>query len=473
MKKKEWNEGLNQIDPDLVEKHIEQKERLRQKNKKNKAVWLRLGAIAACFLLIVSAVIVVPILREDDPGVITPPDETSNDIEENSEPGTTDNNRPNVPSWDTAQYSAEDIAKIFDSVKFDSVATNAYTKIYVPDSKYLYIGKVTDDEYLKLYQHTQVDKELNEVELKAFIDAFLPKLAESLNIPVSQYNIKENNYSTGDNTLSADFDIDPFYLSVSQNTQRNSLSFSKLGSNRQIAIDGETIQIDQRLSDEEIIDSIQSIKSKLFGIFGISFSNAKVVRYYGSYSKYGVEHIDIYFYDQSAHELNSSQSRPITDYMYISFDNFPNYSGDIVSDSILTVSSVYYLKNRSDLGDTQYDVVANAKRISISEAEALLYNGYVFGGHSCPLCMLAQDKIDFEGYDFVDIEYVFEYSNENGTPSIGIPFYAFYKSIGTSENGNTIYAKTYVPAIEVSGYKEYFESQKDNHTNNRYVDEVE
>ena len=158
--------------------------------------------------------------------------------------------------------------------------------------------------------------------------------------------------------------------------------------------------------------------------------------------------------------------------MCISFDNFINYSGDIVSDSILTVSSVYCYKNRSGISDNQYDVVANAKRISISEAEALLYNGYVFGGHSCPLCMSAQDKIDFEGYDFVDIEYVFEYSNENGTPSIGIPFYAFYKNIGISENGNTIYAKTYVPAIEVSGYKEYFESQKDNHQNDWDVDEV-
>ena len=84
MKKKEWNEGLNYLDPDLVEKHIEQKERLRQKNKKTKSVWLRFGAIAACFLLIVSAIIVVPMLREDDPGV-TPG------------PGTTDNSRPNIP----------------------------------------------------------------------------------------------------------------------------------------------------------------------------------------------------------------------------------------------------------------------------------------------------------------------------------------------------------------------------------------
>ena len=446
MKKKEWNEGLNYLDPDLVEKHIEKKERLRQKNKKPKSVWLRFGAIAACFLLIVSAVIAVPMLQKAK--------------------------LPDVPTWDTAQYSAEDIAKLFDSMKYDGVATNAYTKIYVPDSKYLYIGNITDDEYLKLYQHTQTDKELNEVELNAFIDAFLPKLAESLDAPIPQYSIKENNYSTG-NTLSASVDIGSYSLSASQNSQRNSLGLSKLEGNRQIVIDGETIQIDQRLSDEEILDSILSIKNKLFGIFGISFSNAKVVRNFGSYTKHGVERVDIYFYDESAHDLNSSQPRPITDYIYISFDNFSNYSGDIVSDSILTVSRVYYFKNRSDIGDTQYDVVANAKRISISEAEALLYNGYVFGGHSCPLCMRAQDKIDFEGYDFVDIEYVFEYSNKNETPSIGIPFYAFYKNIGISENGNTIYAKTYVPAIEVSGYKEYFESQKDNHKSNWYVDEVE
>ena len=56
MKKKEWNEGLNHIDPDLIEKHIEQKERLRQKNKKPKSIWLRFGAIAACFAIATIAV---------------------------------------------------------------------------------------------------------------------------------------------------------------------------------------------------------------------------------------------------------------------------------------------------------------------------------------------------------------------------------------------------------------------------------
>ena len=63
-----------------------------------------------------------------------------------------------------------------------------------------------------------------------------------------------------------------------------------------------------------------------------------------------------------------------------------------------------------------------------------------------------QEKIVFDSYDCVDIEYV-----------SGMPFYVFYKNIGKSKNGNLIYAKTYVAAIEVSGYDEYFERQKENH----------
>ena len=34
MKKQEWNEGMNHLDPDIIEKYIEQKDRLRQKNKR-------------------------------------------------------------------------------------------------------------------------------------------------------------------------------------------------------------------------------------------------------------------------------------------------------------------------------------------------------------------------------------------------------------------------------------------------------
>ena len=59
------------------------KTNLKKEMKTTKSVWLRFGAIAACFLLIVSAVIVVPMLREDEPGIIIPPDNTTN----NDNPG--------------------------------------------------------------------------------------------------------------------------------------------------------------------------------------------------------------------------------------------------------------------------------------------------------------------------------------------------------------------------------------------------
>jgi hypothetical protein len=73
-------------------------------------------------------------------------------------------------------------------------------------------------------------------------------------------------------------------------------------------------------------------------------------------------------------------------------------------------------------------------------------------------------KVDFYNYDFVDIVYIQSVKPYEGPKNI-IPFYAFYKKIGIAENGNEIYAKTYVPAIRVSGYEEYFKSQEAEHRN--------
>ena len=82
MKENEFLDGVSNIEPDVVERFVSMDNKLQEKaNKpKSKGIWLRFGAIAACFCLIVSAIIIVPMLREDDPGII---------------PGT--DNRPNIP----------------------------------------------------------------------------------------------------------------------------------------------------------------------------------------------------------------------------------------------------------------------------------------------------------------------------------------------------------------------------------------
>ena len=435
MKKEEWNQGMDHLDPDLVEQYVTKKDGLRQKRKVRK-VWLRLSAMAACLAVIVGAILAVPVLR-----VIT---------------------RPEVPTWDNPPYTAEEISELFSMKYLDGVATNAYTQVYVPDAKYLYIDEIPDDDYMNIYEYREIENELNQEEFKAFIDGILPPLADSLQVNVPQYQIEENHYDTG-SSLSVSSESGVYSIHAYQKTAGSTFRLYNISDgDLKIVLDGETVQVDQRLSDKEIIESIQSIKSKLFDIFNVSFTDVRIIREYDGYSKYGAEWVEIYFFDEDAHPLNAMRSRPISDYICISFDNNENYAGDIVSNGILTVPTIVYFDRHNDVMET-YPVIAQAKRISLKEAEALLYNGYVFGGHSCPLCMAAQDKVSFDGYDFVDMEYVLGEDTKTGNPLMALPFYAFYKKIGTSENGNSIYAKTYVAAIEVGGYEEYFNSQKDEH----------
>lgn len=64
MKQNEWNEGINGIDPALVEKYFKQKDKYKQR-KKRRSAFLRFGAIAACFVVIVGAVLTLPIIHQD------------------------------------------------------------------------------------------------------------------------------------------------------------------------------------------------------------------------------------------------------------------------------------------------------------------------------------------------------------------------------------------------------------------------
>ena len=434
MKKKEWNEGLDYLDPALIEEYVRQKEEFHKKQKNR---WLRIGVIAACLALVVGAIGVLPRLQNK------------------------------IPVWDQAQYSAEEVAALFSGLKSDAVATNAYTTVSVPDAKYLYIDPITNEEYLPVYQYHATEKKINEAEFEAFINGFLPKLAESVDVKPPRYEIKEEEDLAyrGKTYLDYGGDFGDYRMSVSQRESNFSFSIYKSWSKGDpcIVLDGETVQIDQRLSDEEILLSLQSIKNKLFAIFNVSFSDAKIVRRYGEYSEHGAETVSVYFYQKNEPVLDPTQRGWVpSDCIMIQFDNISNFSGDTVSDGILTDATIRYVKNRTD-SPKEYEPIANAKRISLEDAEALLYHGYVFGGHVCSLCMKRQDKISFQDYDFVDLEYVFGYDPQTGRPTVGIPFYAFYKEIKTAQNGNTVYAKTYVAAIEVSGYDAYFEKEEKNH----------
>ncbi len=59
MKKYEWNEGLNNLDPDIVDEYLEQKNALAKRKDRSK-ILLRIGAMAPCVCLIIGILLALP-----------------------------------------------------------------------------------------------------------------------------------------------------------------------------------------------------------------------------------------------------------------------------------------------------------------------------------------------------------------------------------------------------------------------------
>ena len=237
---------------------------------------------------------------------------------------------------------------------------------------------------------------------------------------------------------------------------------------RRLEINGGKPSILASDTDEQIKEKLKDTLSFVCASFGKEYSNAKICRYY---SQEQLETIRIYLYspEETVFPPNFSKAPMTADYILLTF--YTNWGsgtycdwGGSKDEAFLSEVSVY--KAIKPWGE-YYGVNAKAKMLTLDDAERLLEKGYVFGGHSCPLCMAAQPEVDFSDYSYVDIEYVY---NESG--ELCIPFYAFYKYIGEAEQGIKTYAKTYVPAIEVSGYEEYFESQKGKHQNSWGVEMI-
>ena len=376
---------------------------------------------------------------------------------------------PRVPTYDDAVYSAEDIANLFSAEYFDG-STNAYQRIDVPSAEQLDLNGLTNKQYAAIYEYATPDPDPDRSEFSAFADRIISKLSDALRISIPEYTIKEwpNVYS--ETMLDISIDASSYWIKMNQTYERHYFSVSSSTSsvhNGTVTLNGQVIQADQTRSDEEILQSLSQIRRDLFDIFGVRFKDAKIIREYDGYSKYGVKWLYVYFYNESDHPLNAYSDKPVSNYIEIRFDNCRNYDNDIVSESLLSVSCIKYFQLR-DNASSNCKKIANARLISLEDAELLLKKGYVFGGHTCRLCMAAQDKVDFEDYDYVEFTYITGLDSYGNKTQV-IPFYAFYKYLGVANNGNEIYVFTYVPAIEVSGLQEYFESQTATHNSSIIV----
>ena len=460
MKKQEWNEGLNHLDPALVEEYILQKESLKKSKAKRKNS-LRITSLAACFALIVSTVIAIPMLTENAPSGQHSSDDPSQEQSDDPSQEQSEISLPEVPVWEDAQYTAEEIAAVISSLQTeDGVATNAYTKVYVPHERFLNISPPPSAEHLGIYQYNLQGLPLDRGAFTSFVDAITPRLAEAMGRPCPEYELHESELVK---SLDADFSLeDHYWFAWQTETTQQFTVFRSYYDRLKITLDGEAVCIDGNLSDEEIIASLEEVKIALFDIYGVTFTDVEIRRNFSEFSGDGADWIVVYFYngEDPANTVDGINT-VATEYISVEFDEFERFPSENKGGK-LSASTIRFVQKRLP-SETLFSLIGNAKRISLEEAEALLYNGYVFGGHSCPLCMAEQEKVNFEGYDYVTLEYVNDYDYEKNGPTVAIPFYAFYKKIGTAPNGNLIYAKTYVSAIPVSGYTEYFEKQKENH----------
>lgn len=440
MKNDTWNEGLSHVDDELIEEYYILKEKY-QKKRRRKELIMRIAAATACISIIATAGASLVIRRTSE--AVSPVGGTDKPTFSES----TEHNKTYIPNANEIRvFTAEDIAKMYKEESMSAVPTNRYKKVCVSGDEFLEINEIPKKEYLEIYT---MGEGLPDDEAK--FDAFNDKMATRLKAVIG-----------------------PTHTYVSQNVYNYFVQiYASFGSAKDAPIltylYGEQIKIDQRMSDDDMIANIDTIKNNLFKLFDTSFTDVKIKRRFNdNYGSTGLvaESVSIYFYNESDHPMNPYVTEPLSDHILLEFDNSPGYTLDVVSDSILEVVDIFYREHRMDTKDL-FSVSSYSPMISLEEAEKLLEKGYVFGGHSCPLCMANQEKVSFDDYDYVSFEYVREYpSSENGNESRAfIPFYAFYKEIGMADNGNKLFAKTYVPAIEIDGYEEYFESQAETHHN--------
>lgn len=420
-----FRKAMGHVDDQLLDRYEAYAEKLPRRKLLR---WIPLAAVAACLVLVIGAIASIP--RQ-------------------------------VPVYENALYTAEDIASLFSSDKIDG-STNAYKRIFVSDENQLPHVPLPHDESLTIYRYNGSNYGPDENELSDFLDSILPEFSAAIGINVPQYLIETSPVYDGYSCVSIDTTDYNIYASQTgeYNCFRIYCSYDRLKEGS-LTLNGTPVEVDQTQTDETIAANLSDLKGVLFDVFGVSFSNVQIIRSYDTWSQYGVTFMTIRFYNEDAHPLNKYSEQPNSDYIELRFDNFMNWDGDIVSETVLKKVTVCYYQYRADPSE-MYTAEAYAKHISLSEAQLLLKNGYVFGGHSCNLCMAQQKKIDFSHYDRVSLAYVWG-RDADGEKTICVPFYAFYKYISTANNGVKTYARTYVPAIEVSGIEEYFKIQEDYH----------
>lgn len=398
--------SMEYLEDSILDRYMVVEDTLMKKT--HRPLWIRAAAIAACLFLIIAAL---------------------------------------MPSG----YTAKEIASFFPVYDYYG-GTNAYTKEYYPGIEYIASSEIPSTLQIPLYAYRDLKKPIDEISFHAFWNSFSGKLADVLDIS-TLFSPQRKTDGVGNNYLYIHESYSDYFLSAYQRSNTHQINIYVKPSGLQLLhlTEGMVSHICNS-SEETIAAALAGTRDILFDIFGVSFPDMKVVYHFNSWEKQGAASVQIYYYDASAHPLNAYMAEPVTDYISVEVNNSHEQNGNAFS-----AFRISYQMNRG-ASENIYAHTRHTQLLTLSKAEELLYRGYVFGNHVCARCMAEQDAVDFHGYDYVGFEYLRNYENSDI-----VPFYVFYQEIGTADNGNAIFAKTYVAAIAVSGYESYFESQKAAH----------
>ena len=364
------------------------------------------------------------------------------------------------------ELTPEVVGDLFDESYLDE-GTNQYKNVYYSESNLprTDIPEVSDG--LKVYKIIHKDADLNK--LKEYVSENIKALKEITGVETPEISYEKrldqfDNYMYYGNHFEGESVGDDYYYS-NIGAQAGLNCYDVFASCDRIKYRDEYLSILESDSDEEVLEKLGSAIDYYSELFGENFENSEIVR---RYSDDGLESIEVYLFDTKAPELPSFMEipsnfngKPLFD-KYIVLRFYPDWGegtaydwGGNNNEAFLTrVDHV-----ESELPYDQYmEEFETARMLTLEEAQEMLANGYVFGGHSCPLCMAEQPEVDFSDYDAVTFEYV------AGRNRIVVPFYTFYKETEEKDGLHT-YAKTYVCAVDLPGIEEFFKSQEAYHKN--------
>ncbi len=342
-------------------------------------------------------------------------------------------------------------------------------KVYVSNTEELGLNEIpTEQISIYRYRHAYYLKYVygeeniyDFEELKLFSERIIPNVVNVINVKdgtaEEEHEPSRNRITVDIEKYSIDIEQYSFYHEVVLRKSHNFKNIKPV-----IVLNGERVMFPTDLSDEEIIKAMEKHEETLFGVFGRTFENVKVVRHIAE-NENAKNTVAVYYYNETDNPLN--QYAPVrNNATFEEHDSIGFYSDYITvfftydsgdKDALSTL--IKYTELREPTTDI-FPLTYVSSVIPLEQAESMLYKDCFFSGNVCVLC--AGDDIKITEYDYVSFEYLAGNGFRNDYDTYVLPFYVFYVKEEEGEVYDT-YSKYYVPAVEFLGDYDYWTNPYD------------